>query len=265
MPSASASPSPRDSLPNILHQSTAKAAPSQPALSPHHDNANVLTPSDDIFSNLSTFTFGAARPPAQRTDSAISPFTVATANGGDTPWQSIPTSNRTTRARSTLRIGSRHVHGGLRSDEDEEEAARQNRAKMCAIDDGIRRPSLATNVYSGPLESPSSPRVDTDSEVEPDSATAYDDDGEELDMDVEFDYRNPSHEDISDAASLHTFSGGDKGYYAPGPTRDERRSRLSFAASYMLQNLNEYQEGDEDLDQVDAGASSPVTSAEQSQ
>ena len=123
-PSASASSSRRGSLPNILHQSTAKAAPSQPALSPHHDNANVLTPSDDIFSNLSTFTFGAARPPAQRTDSAISPFTVATANGGDTPWQSIQTSNRTTRARSTLRIGSRDVQGGLRSDEDEEEAAR---------------------------------------------------------------------------------------------------------------------------------------------
>ena len=134
---------------------------------------------------------------------------------------------------------------------------------MRAIDDGTRRPSLPVNdAYSSPSGSVSPPRPDTDSEADHDSATAYDD-GEDLDTDVEFDYRHVSREDVSDAASLHTFGGGDKSYYAPGParSREDRYSRLSFATSIMTQDQDEFEEEEEDVDQVFPGASSPVTFA----
>ena len=116
---------------------------------------------------------------------------------------------------------------------------------MRAIDDGTRRPSLPTN--GGPSGSVSPPRPDTDSEAEPDSATVYDD-SEDLDTDVEFDYRNVSREDVSDAASLHTFGGGDKSYYAPGParSREDRYSRLSFTTSIMTQDQDEDEDEEED-------------------
>ncbi|KAM5530753.1 hypothetical protein V8D89_015560 [Ganoderma adspersum] len=257
-PSSSTS-SRRGSLPNVLHQPTAKAAPSLPPLPPPIDNANHLTPSDDIYSNLSTFTFGAARspPPPRRTDQLISPFTVPVSNSADrTPRPSVSSSRR----RSTPRIITNDTEGRSRSDDDEEEAARQNRAKMRAIDDGTRRPSLPTN--GGPSGSGSPPRPDTDSEVEPDSATVYDD-SEDLDTDVEFDYRNVSREDVSDAASLHTFGGGDKSYYAPGParSREDRYSRLSFTTSIMTQDQDEDEDEEGDVDQIFPGASSPVTFA----
>ncbi|KAI1794063.1 hypothetical protein LXA43DRAFT_155427 [Ganoderma leucocontextum] len=257
-PSSSTSSSRRGSLPNVLHQPTAKAAPSQPPLPLPNDNANLATPSDDIYSNLSTFTFGAARsPPPRRTDQLISPFTVPTSNSADrTPRQSVSSGRR----RSTPRIITNDVEGRSRSDDDEEEAARQNRAKMRAIDDGTRRPSLPVNAYSGSSGSVSPPRPDMDSEAEPDSATVYDD-SEDLDTDVEFDYRHVSREDISDAASLHTFGGGDKSYYAPGPARDDRYSRLSFTTSIMTQDQDEDEDEEEDGDHIFPGASSPVTFA----
>ena len=105
---------------------------------------------------------------------------------------------------------------------------------MRAIDDGTRRPSLPTNAHSGPSSSnaPSPPRHEPDSEAEPDSA-AYDD-GEELDTDVEFDYRNFSREDVSDAVSTHTFGGPAVDPYAPSrATGDER---LSIAMSLIEQD-----------------------------
>ena len=66
--------------------------------------------------------------------------------------------------------------------------------------------------------------MDTDSEAELDSATTYDDGGEELDTDVEFDYRNISRDDVSDTASLHTFGGGSDNYAPAGPAREGRAS-----------------------------------------
>lgn len=208
-----------------------------------------LSPSDDIYSNLSTFTFGAACANPPRRTELISPFTVPNPPGADrTPRQSVSGSTSSSRTR-TPRIQTKDVEEGERADdEDEEEAARQNRAKMRAIDDGTRRPSLPINAQSGPSDSPSPPRHDTDSEVEPDSAT-YDDGGEDLDTDVEFDYRMASRDDVSDTASLHTFGGGSEHYAAIGPAREDRMSM----ASDILDGE------DEEADNVDVGESSPVT------
>ncbi|EIW63390.1 uncharacterized protein TRAVEDRAFT_62924 [Trametes versicolor FP-101664 SS1] len=243
-PSSSVSSSRRTSLPTILHQPAIKTAPSPPTTTTISDNANFLTATDDIYSNLSTFTFGAARPnaPSRRTEH-ISPFTVASTSGTDrTPRPSV----------SGLSNGSRtprvHPSEGP-EDEDEEEAARQTRAKMRAIDDGTRRPSLPINAQSGPSNSPSPPRIETDSEAELDPA----DDGEELDTDVEFDYRNFSREDISDAASQHTFGGGNVGHYPTSRIAGKGDDSLSITMSLIEQD-------DED-DRGDPGTSSPVTFA----
>ncbi|TFK80163.1 hypothetical protein K466DRAFT_504366 [Polyporus arcularius HHB13444] len=243
-PSSSITSSRRPSLPTILHQPSAKTLPPPPL---PNDNAH-LNPNDDIYSNLSTFTFGAARSnPARRTE-LISPFTVSNPPGADsTPRQSVSTSSSRTR---TPRIQTKDFEEGERADDqDEEEAARQNRAKMRAIDDGTRRPSLPINAHSGPSGSPSPPRHDTDSEAEPDSTTTYDDDAEDLDTDVEFDYRIASRDDVSDNASLHTFGGGPEHYAAIESAREER---MSMAHSF----LDEEEVGEN----VGAGESSPVTS-----
>ncbi|KAI8993091.1 hypothetical protein BD414DRAFT_577121 [Trametes punicea] len=243
-PSSSITSSRRTSLPTILHHSATKTAPSPPTSTIINDNANFLTASDDIYSNLSSFTFGAARPvPSSRRTEPISPFTLSNSNGADrTPRPSVSNPSNGTRT-------PKHPSNEGVAHEDEDEAARQNRAKMRAIDDGTRRPSLPTNAHSAPPSNPSSPpRPETDSEAEPDSAT-YDD--EELDTDVEFDYRNFSREDVSDAASHHTFGDGTVDAYSPGrPTGDDR---LSVAMSLIEQ-------ADED-DRMVGGTSSPVTFA----
>ncbi|KAI0645621.1 hypothetical protein C8Q79DRAFT_1001179 [Trametes meyenii] len=246
-PSASITSSRRTSLPTILHQSATKTAPSPPTTSTINDNANFLTASDDIYSDLSTFTFGAARPtPPSRRAEHISPFTVSGPAGPDrTPRPSVSGPSNGSR---TPRVQP----SGEVDDEDEEEAARSTRAKMRAIDDGTRRPSLPSNADSGPSNAPSPPRPETDSEVDLDSA-AYDD-GEELDTDVEFDYRNFSREDISDAASQHTFGGNIIDPYIPGRASTEQR--LSMAIS-----LVDHDEEDEDEDRIETGTSSPVTFA----
>ncbi|KAI0675234.1 hypothetical protein C8Q78DRAFT_988935 [Trametes maxima] len=247
-PSASITSSRRTSLPTILHQLATKTAPSPPSTSTINDNANFLKASDDIYSDLSTFTFGAARPsPPSRRAEHISPFTVTGPAGPDrTPRPSVSGPSNGSR---TPRVQP----GEGADDEDEEEAARSTRAKMRAIDDGTRRPSLPSNADSGPSNAPSPPRPETDSEADPDSA-AYDDD-EELDTDVEFDYRNFSREDISDAASQHTFGGNIIDPYIPGRVSTEQR--LSMAIS-----LVEPDEGyEDDEDRIETGTSSPVTFA----
>lgn len=244
-PSSSVSSSRRTSLPTILHQSAIKTAPSPPTTTTISDNANFLTATDDIYSNLSTFTFGAARPnPPSRRAEHISPFTVASTSGTDrTPRPSLSgTSNGSRTPRVQPSEGA--------EDEDEEEAARQTRAKMRAIDDGTRRPSLPINAQPGPSNAPSPPRTEADSEADLDSA-AYDD-GEDLDTDVEFDYRNFSREDVSDAASQHTFGGGNIGHYPPGRLAGARDDRLSITMSLIEQGDGEH---------GDAGTSSPVTFA----
>ncbi|OSD06785.1 hypothetical protein PYCCODRAFT_1359570 [Trametes coccinea BRFM310] len=246
-PSSSITSSRRTSLPTILHHSATKTAPSPPTttttINNNHDNANFLTASDDIYSNLSTFTFGAARASSSsRRAEHISPFTVSGPNGADrTPRQSLSGPSNGSRTPRD------HPSGGGKGHEDEEEAARQNRAKMRAIDDGTRRPSLPTNAHSAPASTPSSPpRPETDSEAELDSA-AYDD-GEELDTDVEFDYRNFSREDVSDAVSHHTFGGGSIEPHSPSQSTGD--ARMSMALSVV-----EHHEEDEHMD---VGTSSPV-------
>lgn len=246
-PSSSITSSRRPSLPTILHQTTVKTAPSLPTATVN-DNAQLLAPPDDIYSNLSSFTFGAARPNPPRRTELISPFTVPNSGTDRTPRPSVSSSSRAAR---TPRLQPQEVEDEERADdEDEEEAVRQTRAKMRAIDDGTRRPSLPVNAYSGSV---TPVRLDTDSEVDIDTATAYDD-GEELDTDVEFDYRNFSRDDVSDTASLHTFGGGADDYAPAGPARDQD-DRMSIVTSIIDQD----DEIEEDL--VDDGASSPVTFA----
>ncbi|KAI0743510.1 hypothetical protein C8Q80DRAFT_1272200 [Daedaleopsis nitida] len=236
----------RPSLPTIINLPVAKALPSPPTTSTN-DNAYFLAPPDDIYSNLSTFTFGAAHSESPHRTELISPFTVPNPAGSDrTPRQSVSSTSTRTR---TPRVQPKEVEEGQRADdEDEEEAARQTRAKMRAIDDGTRRPSLPVNGHPKPSGSVSPSRLDTDSEADLDSTTSYDD-GEELDTDVEFDYRNISRDDVSDTASLHTFGGGSDHYAPPGPPRDYRMS--------IAHSDDEEMEGDV----VVTGASSPVTFA----
>ncbi|CDO75363.1 hypothetical protein BN946_scf184966.g31 [Trametes cinnabarina] len=237
-PSSSITSSRRTSLPTILHHSATKTAPSPPTTTTTiNDNASFLTASDDIYSNLSSFTFGAARSASSsRRAEHISPFTVSGPNGADrTPRQSLSTPSNGSRTPRDQSTGA-NEHG------DDEEAARQNRAKMRAIDDGTRRPSLPTNAHSAPASSLSSPpRPETDSEAELDSATYGD--GEELDTDVEFDYRNFSREDVSDVALHHTYDYKSLGRAAGDET-------MSAALSAV-----EHHEEDE---RMDVGMSSPV-------
>ncbi|KAH9858799.1 hypothetical protein C2E23DRAFT_717916 [Lenzites betulinus] len=254
-PSSSVSSSRRTSLPTILHQSATKTAPSPPSTtttSNTADNASFLTVTDDIYSNLSTFTFGAAHPnPTARRAEQISPFTVPNSAGTDrTPRPSLSGPSHGSR---TPRVGE--------DEEDEEEAARQTRAKMRAIDDGTRRPSLPINAQSQSAASSkasSPPRAETDSEAELDS-TAYDD-GEDLDTDVEFDYRNVSREDVSDTASQHTFGVGRSGRYTSGRIAGAGSGLGAGAGDDRLSvTMSLMEEDDEDAD--DAGTSSPVTFA----
>ncbi|KAI0820001.1 hypothetical protein BC628DRAFT_1331440 [Trametes gibbosa] len=252
-PSSSVSSSRRTSLPTILHQPAAKTISSSPSTittSNTNDNANFLTATDDIYSNLSTFTFGAARPSlAARRAEQISPFTVSSASGTDrTPRPSLSGPSNGQRTPSV------HASEGADDeDEDEEEAARQTRAKMRAIDDGTRRPSLPINAQSQSASSnaASPPRMETDSEAELDSASY--DDGEDLDTDVEFDYRNFSREDVSDTASQHTFGGDNRIAGAgSGPSVDDDQLGASMSGT---------EEDDDDAEGADAGTSSPVTFA----
>lgn len=179
-----------------------------------------LTPgSEDLYSNLASFTFGTAAT-SQRTGSldTVSPFstTSGTSSSDRTPRPSVSGRTRTPRSRSR----NLEDDGSRADDEDEEEAARQSRAKMRAIDDGTRRPSLPVNSYnpgrtvSDPAPSPKaadktraqrSPSVERDADHEESDIA---EEGGDLDTDVEFDYvhRGGSQDpEMSDAASHRTF------------------------------------------------------------
>lgn len=109
----------------------------------------------------------------------------------------------------------RHSVSHPRDEEDDhDEAARQTRSKMRAIDDGRRRPSLPANMFS---EKPST------SETDEDRLDSHSDSGEEggaLDTDMELEA--PVH----DGASQHTF-GGARGSRAWGRQQREGASEDS--------------------------------------
>ena len=97
---------------------------------------------DDFYahSNLATFSFGAATTHRQPFDSDISsPLSVqATSESGH--------SHSTSSIDHTPRPSISHTRGP--DDEGGEDETRRSRAKMRAIDDGGRRPSLPTNIFT---------------------------------------------------------------------------------------------------------------------
>ncbi|TFK53645.1 hypothetical protein OE88DRAFT_1655858 [Heliocybe sulcata] len=135
--------------------------------SPPATNTAFLT-NDDLYSGLSTFTFGAAQtPPPPPDHELISPLTTIRRGSADrTPRPSVSGS------------GSHSSHDQENIPADRDEAVRSARSKMRAVDDGTRRPSLPTNFHSEwqhhadmatssePENDPNDPAFDTDVEVE---------------------------------------------------------------------------------------------------
>ncbi|THH14959.1 hypothetical protein EW146_g5439 [Bondarzewia mesenterica] len=211
---ASSVSSRRTSLPALhLHSITTRATTLASAAPPQimTDNTeNIMTIHDyDTYSSLSSYTFGAAsaspRPPHD--SDMLSPLTVL-----PDPEGSEVSVDRTPRPSIF------HPNNDA-DDDDDEEVFRRNRAKMRAIDDGQRRPSLPTNIYSSTrpsdgsvigLVGPSNRRhgpgsaadVDTQSNPRKKIFDADPDTGHEsgaLDTDVEFEQL------ASDNAFQHTF------------------------------------------------------------
>ncbi|OBZ67008.1 hypothetical protein A0H81_12824 [Grifola frondosa] len=202
-PSSSLSAARRPSLPSIhLHQ----PAPTFVTTSTT-DSTTHLGATDDIYSNLSSFTFGAAHTNASpRRPELISPYSAApgTASADRTPRPSV--SGPSSKLR-TPRMQTRNIDedGDKADDEDEEEAARQTRAKMRAIDDGTRRPSLPINTQL-PRKSSAGSSRDSDSERELDSSGSYGE-GDAEDMDTD-----------------HTFGGGDRYEFSASGVADDQMS-----------------------------------------
>ncbi|KAI0316509.1 hypothetical protein OF83DRAFT_1172832 [Amylostereum chailletii] len=199
----------RTSLPTLHLHPLSTATPASPhSPLPAHDNSENVN-NDDLFnySSLSSYTFGAASSTSRRDyeSDSLSPLTTLSApadrrdrgGAGDdhTPRPSIS-------------------HPRNDDEDDEDEARRYNRAKMRAIDDGGRRPSLPTNLHSGssgdeatcPSPGPSSTRdhskqesqtsIDMDQDLSQDAGV--------IDTDVEY-------ESGFDTASVHTFGMGRRG------------------------------------------------------
>ncbi|KAH9949586.1 hypothetical protein B0H21DRAFT_727507 [Amylocystis lapponica] len=237
--SASISSNRRPSLPSIHLQPSppmaqhAQGTTSGPSADPYGSSNTVFLGSDDIYSNLSSFTFGAAK--SSRTDylEMVNPFSTGVSGSADlTPRPSVSGASSVTSRQRTPKMHSRHMDDGDRADdEDEEEAARQTRAKMRAMNDGTRRPSLPVS----PQRSPDSPYDDDRmSAHESDASTTYGDgegDGD-FDTDVEFDFHHNSttraspDPEVSDTASQNTFGGDSHNYYSPRPLAevDDRMS-----------------------------------------
>ncbi|KAI5118890.1 hypothetical protein M0805_003565 [Coniferiporia weirii] len=146
---------------------------SLPALHPSHDPPPPLphpispfelaVPRDedaDIYSRLSTFTFGDAQAPKLQQSVPSSSSRVAVVlDGGEsvsplhradsfdkTPRPSVAHAHAHAHAQTFLQPSNPTTNGWSSPSEDEEEQRRTNtRSKMRAIDDGMRRPSLPTN------------------------------------------------------------------------------------------------------------------------
>ncbi|TFY75193.1 hypothetical protein EWM64_g8819, partial [Hericium alpestre] len=162
------------------------------------------------YAALSTYTFGAATTStrAQDTD-MLSPLVSPGGNDSD--------------GRSSSSTARRSISHPRSEDEDDEAAARRDRAKMRAVDDGGRRPSLPSNLpfTSAPLTGadidPSHPSAPSRGQHPADDAGDMIDvsdvephDSGALDTDVEV-------EDVpADTASQHTFGAG------LGRTRSQR-------------------------------------------
>lgn len=206
---------------------------------------------DDIYSGLSTFTFGAAKvSPAQMSDSSdmISPLTRVSGSGSAdrTPRPSISGASGGRRKSYSSKV-SDPAEGDDEYEDEDDDARGKARSKMRAIDDGTRRPSLPTNslaaiatattppASSSHADNDASPTSRSSHESELESSEPEGEDGEaaEFDTDVELDVSNDHHSStsldppVSDAASQRTFGPGSFdhfGYWRP-PSDGQPRSQ----------------------------------------
>ncbi|THH30772.1 hypothetical protein EUX98_g3415 [Antrodiella citrinella] len=215
---------------------TPPSAPRRPSV-PSYSSQSLTVPgqsptlglSDDLYSGLSSFTFGAVQQSLtpQPTDTAdlISPLTRMADSADHTPRPSISGPSGTKpppKSRNGKQKALADADMGDDEYEDEDDQARQkSRSKMRAIDDGSRRPSLPINVYELPAVSssavsPSDPQrqMTPESNSEHEASEADPEEQGELDTDVEFDLQQHSGDSgaeeivYSDDASEHTFGGG---------------------------------------------------------
>ncbi|CCM01121.1 uncharacterized protein FIBRA_03169 [Fibroporia radiculosa] len=212
----------RPSLPTILLPPPLRpeaTSGTNPAVESLPSANSFLSGADDLYSNLSSFTFGSARPNRPEFLEMISPLSsVPGSNSTDrTPRPSVSGagSQSTTRTR-TPRVRPMDMDDGCRADDEaDDEAERESRAKMRAMNDGTRRPSLPMNTYatgrsksprglpgtgaspsSVSLKSPVNPREGTrdhsESESEASAHFGIEGEGNDFDTDVEIDFPHPS-------------------------------------------------------------------------
>ncbi|KAI0076114.1 hypothetical protein K474DRAFT_1708410 [Panus rudis PR-1116 ss-1] len=225
----------RSSLPSV------HSFPAQSHLVPENVHYPLPPTSEDIYSGLSTFTFGAVQPPPAAQDSdLISPLTrLNTADRTPRPSISKASSSRSRNGKQKAKDHDPDM--GDDEYEDEDDAARQkSRSKMRAIDDGSRRPSLPTNVYipensSSPMSPQTreqiSPAVGSERDSAPDDSEPDGDDGD-LDTDVEFDLHGHTPPVPTDGllpnSQTRLKSGNRDGRGSSGDRSDHRRRRRSL-------------------------------------
>ncbi|KAH9935499.1 uncharacterized protein B0H18DRAFT_1174072 [Fomitopsis serialis] len=266
--SSSVSSNRRTSLPTI-HLQPSPHATTPPTESHSHPNS-VLGGPDDLYSNLSSFTFGSAHTSRSDHLEMVNPLAPSsgTSSADRTPRPSVSgPSSTSTRASSgvhprTPKVRGRELEdeGSRADDEDEDEAEQQTRAKMRAMNDGTRRPSLPMNVrppatsrsprrpsVSTAAQRPDANPVDRGQESTPETseaeteAGAHDEDGEhdaeaDFDTDVEMDYHHaitPASRgaEASDAASQHTFGGDFREYVYNSSSTGHLDDRMSISGA----------------------------------
>lgn len=239
-------------------------APAQPDHDPTLNQRGPYLPDDDIYSGLSTFTFGDAHP-----KSFGSSFKFQDENAAISPLQRIDPIDLT--PRPSLARTIQQSNGWSSASEDDEERKRHSRAKMRAIDDGTRRPSLPANdrdstipthrssPKSGTMSSPSKGKGRADAArpstsiygSSPPSAHDMDpmDRHSQSETDISLDFDSDD-EDVSDQemdddkASVHTFGDGTaptsrQSYYAEhnrseiAPFQDHRYDGMDFAREWV--------------------------------
>ncbi|KAI0699543.1 hypothetical protein BC835DRAFT_1330590 [Cytidiella melzeri] len=268
---SSSSSSRRPSVPNI--QTSSQNIPptsTLPQPTPSYSDL-AFYGNDDIYSGLSTFTFGAAKATSSQAldpSDMISPLTRVPGSGSAdrTPRPSISGASGGRRKSYTTKV-SDPAEGDDEYEDEDDDARGKVRSKMRAIDDGTRRPSLPTNSLSAISTTASPPpssssNADSDQSPTTRSSQSHDselessepegDEGEaaEFDTDVELDMSADHHGDssldppISDAASQRTFGAGSFDHYGYWRHPGDGQSRTREV---------------EDEDEDDVDSISPVT------
>lgn len=142
----------RTSLP-ALHpvQEPPPPLPPLPPLKPilAYDHEAPQDDDTDIYSRLSTFTFGDAQSPTLKSSTSTSTSLTAAASDdpeGISPLDKTPRPSVANAFSHNFKVKHSAANGWSSPSEDEEDLKRTNaRSKMRAIDDGTRRPSLPTN------------------------------------------------------------------------------------------------------------------------